>query len=98
MALFSYDKDGRTHLRGDLLITDINEYLNLTLPFDDADTLGGLVLNKLGRQPEPGDKIAIANLQIHVEQIDEFGVIDFSFELPSNSPVTVSEWEVATDE
>ncbi|MEM7032599.1 MAG: hemolysin family protein [Chloroflexota bacterium] len=98
MALISYDKDGRTHLRGDLLITDINEYLNLTLPFDEADTLGGLVLTKLGRPPKQGDKIVVANLQIHVESVADTGVIEFSFDTPSSEPVSINEWEVASDE
>ncbi|MFN2189847.1 MAG: hemolysin family protein, partial [Candidatus Promineifilaceae bacterium] len=41
-ALVSIDDQGLVHLRGDLLVSDVNEYLSLQLP-DTADTLSGLV-------------------------------------------------------
>ena len=54
--LVSLDHDGRLHLRGDLLLADVNEYLELDLPDDSADTLGGLIISVLGRQPVEGMK------------------------------------------
>ena len=98
MALISYDKDGRTHLRGDLLITDINEYLNLDLPYEEADTLGGLVFSLLGRPPREGDEITINDLVIKVESISESGVSEFSFNTPISGPFRVGEWEITSRE
>ncbi|MBI4771594.1 MAG: HlyC/CorC family transporter, partial [Chloroflexi bacterium] len=52
----STDRAGRLHLRGDLLVADVNEFLNLKLPEDQADTLGGLLMTALGRIPRVGDE------------------------------------------
>ena len=93
MALISYDRDGRTHLRADLLVTDINEYLNLNLPFEEADTLGGLVFSRLARPPKIGDEITITKLVIRVDAVDDLRITEISFQLPSTGPITVSEWE-----
>lgn len=97
-ALISLDADGRIYLRGDLLVTDVNEYLNLELP-DVADTLGGLILSELGRPPEVGDEITSGDSVIRVETMDDLSVTEVSL-LPSSSNVIsqVGEWEVADHE
>jgi CBS domain containing-hemolysin-like protein len=94
-ALISLDAEGRIYLRGDLLVTDVNEYLNLELP-DVADTLGGLVLSELGRPPEVGEEITAGNTVIRVETMDDLSVTEVSL-LPGSSSVIshVGEWEVA---
>jgi putative hemolysin len=98
MALISYDKAGRTHLRADLLIADINEYLSLDLPNDEADTLGGLVFSKLGRPPVVGDEVTINDLAIRVEAIADLGISEISFQLPTTGDFKIGEWEVAPHE
>ena len=97
-ALISYGTAGRTHLRGDLLISDVNEYFDLELPDEEADTLGGLVFMKLGRPPVVGDEVTINNLNFRVESVADLGIAEISFQLPSSSPVKIGEWEVASDE
>jgi CBS domain containing-hemolysin-like protein len=94
-ALISLDAVGRFYLRGDLLVSDVNEYLNLELA-DVADTLGGLILSQLGRPPEVGDEITSGNTVIRVEAMDDLSVIEVSL-LPEKSNIIsqVSEWEVA---
>jgi CBS domain containing-hemolysin-like protein len=94
-ALISLDAEGRFYLRGDLLVSDVNEYLNLELA-DVADTLGGLILSQLGRPPEVGDEITSGNTVIRVEAMDDLSVIEVSL-LPEKSNIIsqVSEWEVA---
>jgi len=98
MALISYDKAGRTHLRADLLIADINEYLNLDLPNEEADTLGGLVFSRLGRPPVVGDEVTIKGLTIRVEAIADLGISEISFRLPTTGDFKIGEWEVAPNE
>ncbi|MFZ0546609.1 MAG: hemolysin family protein [Candidatus Promineifilaceae bacterium] len=97
-ALISLDAEGRIYLRGDLLVSDVNEYLNLDLP-DVADTLGGLVLSELGRPPEVGDEISTGNTVIRVEAMDDLSVLEVSLlPGPSNVISQVGEWEVAKHE
>ncbi len=95
MALISRDKEGRIHLRGDLLVTDVNEYLELNLPEETADTLGGLLFSELGKPPNEGDELLLGNIQIRVEVVADWGIQEVSILLPSPDPIApYSEWEV----
>jgi putative hemolysin len=98
MALIARDKEGRIYLRGDLLIADVNEYLELSLP-DTADTLSGLVFSKLGRPPRVGDQVSFGNTVIQVEGLEGLGVAEISLKLPpSGMAIPFSEWEVVDHE
>ena len=97
-ALISLDAEGRIYLRGDLLVSDVNEYLNLELP-DVADTLGGLVLSELGRPPEVGEEITTGDMVVRVEAMDDLSVAEVSLlPGPANMISQVGEWEVADHE
>jgi len=59
--------DGLTRL------ADWEELAGVTLSEEDheaVDTLGGLVMTRLGRIPEVGDKIEVDGLTLHVEELD----------------------------
>ncbi|MAT98437.1 MAG: hemolysin [Anaerolineaceae bacterium] len=96
MALIAKDKDGRIYLRADLLVTDVNEYLELHLPEDNADTLGGLVFSELGRLPAVGDKVTFGDIIIRVEAMSDPGVSEVSLKLPptQSAEEPFIEWEV----
>lgn len=99
MALIARDKDGRIYLRGDLLISDVNEYLELNLPEEAADTLSGLVFNVLGRPPVDQEEVTVGDINIRVEAMADLGVSEVSLLLPtSGTAMTFSEWEVADHE
>ena len=95
MALISRDKNGRIYLRGDLLVTDVNEYLELQLP-EDHDTLSGLVLSELGRRAKIGDTVSVGNTSLQVEALADPGVSEVSITLPpmEESEESFIEWEV----
>jgi CBS domain containing-hemolysin-like protein len=97
-ALISVDNEGRVHLRGDLLVDDVNEYLELELP-DTADTLSGLVISELGRPPEVGDELVVGETVIRVETMADRGVSEVSLQ-NSNADIRsrVGEWEVGDHE
>jgi CBS domain containing-hemolysin-like protein len=95
MALIARDREGRVYLRGDLLISDVNEYLELNLPNEGADTLSGLLFSQLGRSPNVADEVAFGETQIRVEAMEDLGVSEVSLQLPPTEDVTpFSEWEV----
>jgi len=95
MALVSRDKEGRIHLRGDLLVSDVNEHLELQLPEETADTLSGLILSETGGSPNVGDEVTIGETVIRVESIEDLGVEEISIKLaPSNTVASYSEWEM----
>jgi putative hemolysin len=94
VPLISSDKEGHLHLRGDLLVTDVNEYLDLDLPASEADTLGGLVFGALGRLPAVGDEVTVGSegTTIRVEAIEGRSITEVSLRLPQATP-HINEWE-----
>ena len=98
MALISLDDQGRIHLRGDLLVTDVNEYLSLELP-DVADTVGGLILSQIGRPPKVGDEVTIGETVFRVEIMEDLGVTEVSIQKGTTGLATyVGEWEMSNHE
>lgn len=75
----------RLQVRGDVLIDDLNEALGLRLPPEEANTIGGLTLRELGRQPHPGDVVALHTLDrplsVRVETVLGHGVGAVSFDV-----------------
>ena len=51
-------------------LDDINDIMSVDLPTDEADTLGGLVYNLLGRVPEVGDSVEVTDLHLTVLDVD----------------------------
>lgn len=96
-ALIAKDKDGRIYLRADLLVADVNEYLELSLPEENADTLGGLVFSELGRPPVVGDTVTFGEIIIRVEAMADPSVSEVSLQLPitKSAEDPFIEWEVA---
>lgn len=55
---------------GSMTIDDFNESEGTELPQDGPRTLAGLVFDRLGRAAEPGDRISVAGLELHVLEVD----------------------------
>ncbi|NUM49098.1 MAG: HlyC/CorC family transporter, partial [Anaerolineales bacterium] len=50
-------------------LDEFNEIMDSALPKDEADTLGGLIYNKIGRVPKSGEEIQTDNILLIVEQV-----------------------------
>ncbi len=50
-------------------IHDVNEALDINLPEEEFDTIGGLVFNTIGRIPSPGDEVEIDGVKLKVERM-----------------------------
>ncbi len=61
--------DGVT-VPGDLEIDDLNRRYGLKLPGDDYQTVGGYVFGRLGRLPQPGDRVVIQGTALEVMEMD----------------------------
>lgn len=97
-ALIRVDKQGRVHLRADLLVSDVNEYLQLSLPTDGADTIGGLVFSELGRRPEVGAIVNLNEIAVKVEVMDDLRIAEVSIPASASFVIPqISEWEVKRD-
>lgn len=50
-------------------LDEFNEIMDSDLPTDEADTLGGLIYNKIGRVPKSGEEIRTEDIILTVEQV-----------------------------
>ncbi|MDJ0753478.1 MAG: hemolysin family protein [Ardenticatenaceae bacterium] len=81
-ALVYVGEKGLARFRWDWLVSDINEYFDLQLPEADVDTLSGLVISELGRQPQVGDSVVIDTTIVRVEAMDDKGISEVSISDP----------------
>ncbi len=63
------DKGGYT-VRALTRVEDFNEHFGCTLPDDEYDTIGGLVIHALGRMPRRGDAVQLTGMQFRVLRAD----------------------------
>ena len=54
---------------GMMSIDDFNDEFNANLSDEEADTIGGIILEKLGRLPRPGEEIDVENFKFIVNKI-----------------------------
>ncbi|MBA7631864.1 hypothetical protein ES703_39400 [subsurface metagenome] len=66
-------KDGTALVEGDTDTDEINEKLDTELPEKTAafESIGGFIVNKLGRIPQNGETIEFGNLRLSVVEADE---------------------------
>lgn len=50
---------GEIQISGDVLVREINEFLGLSLPENEADTAGGFVFGRVGRIGRVGDEVRV---------------------------------------
>jgi putative hemolysin len=62
------------NVAGRVLIEEINERFNTGFRCDDADTIAGLVLNKLGRPAEVGDEVEVNQVRLRVLSLDRLRI------------------------
>jgi CBS domain containing-hemolysin-like protein len=60
--------DTQLSIRGDTPINELNQILGWHLPTENVDTIGGLILNKIGRITAAGDSVTIKELTFTVEK------------------------------
>ena len=69
-------------VRGDLLLSDLNRLYDLDLTTDRAETVGGLIVDELGRPPVVGDTAEVAGLSLSVESVAGLAVSEAKIVLP----------------
>lgn len=65
----SYDVDSR------MLISDFNDELNLNIPTDDFDTIGGFVFDLFGRVPDKDETVKYENISFKIKEISGIKII-----------------------
>ena len=80
--------DGTYLVEGEVLLDDFNEIYPDSLVSDDANTVGGLVVEELGRAPQVGDVVEANGAELTVQEIDGLAVTRVVIRLPEEPPET----------
>lgn len=56
---------------GRINLDEVNDLMGCHLPVDDADTLGGLIYQLIGRVPRKGERLRVDGLALTVEQLSD---------------------------
>ncbi len=64
------EKVGRWRVKAQTEIADFNQVFGTSLPDDEFDTVGGLVIHRFGRLPKRGESVAIDGLRLTVLRAD----------------------------
>jgi len=62
--------DGAYRMDGRIPLGEVNEALGTNFESQDFESIGGLVLGRLGRVPEPGDEVSLDGYLLRVEEVD----------------------------
>ncbi len=57
-----------------MLITDVNKVLDIRIPTDQCDTIGGFVLMLLGHLPQKGEKVVYKDVEFNIEAAFKYGI------------------------
>jgi CBS domain containing-hemolysin-like protein len=52
-------------------LDDLNRLLDIHLPTDESDTLGGYIFSHLGKVPSVGDRFETEQFQVEVISVDD---------------------------
>lgn len=81
-SMFSFLAPNKVLVNGKTDIEDLNDALDLNIPFDDFKTIGGYVFGALGREPEPGDEVDFEELKFTVTEADGPRIVSLTIESP----------------
>jgi len=73
---------GRVTVRGDMLISYLNDTLEVDLPHEESHTVGGLVVDRLGRIALVGDTVEIRGIGLQVKAVEHHSVTEVCVTLP----------------
>ena len=62
--------DGVYRVDGKLSIDEVNEFLDVELPDEEWDTVGGLMLGLMGSIPDEGEEVPFRHLRFKAERVD----------------------------
>ena len=57
-----------------MLISEVNVALNIQIPTERCDTIGGFILMLLGRLPEKGEKIEYEDFEFNVDEVFKYRI------------------------
>ena len=68
-------------------LPDFNEYFNCGFNEDDADTIGGIVLQKFGHMPKKGETVVISHFEFKVTAADNRRIQTLQVTVPKSHTI-----------
>ncbi len=68
-------------------ITDLNEFLDVDIPLNGSDTIGGFVFNLFGKIPKQGDSISYDGLEFKIEKMDGHKIKKIRIKMNKNASI-----------
>jgi CBS domain containing-hemolysin-like protein len=62
--------DGRLWVRGDVPVDDLADLLDVSFESEEADTVSGLVIERLGRLPKVSEEVDVNGMRLRVEEME----------------------------
>lgn len=88
--------DGALHIDGATSILELAEKYEIHLPDGEYQTVGGFILDQLGRIPVAGDSFSVGRLTFSVLEVHKRRVVRVSVrKIPESVPEESSEWKIA---
>lgn len=72
----------RLRVQGALLLDELNQHFDLNLQYPEVDTVGGLIMSRLGQIPVPGDQVTADEILFVVETVEGRAVQNVCITLP----------------
>ena len=57
-----------------MLITDVNKVLDIRIPTNQCDTIGGFILLLLGHLPQKGETVVYEDVEFNIEAAFKYGI------------------------
>jgi CBS domain containing-hemolysin-like protein len=70
-------------VRGDVILDELNQHLDLTLAHPESETVAGLVMDLLGRMAHAGDAVTFGGVTFEVEAVDGRAIRTVLVRLPA---------------
>ena len=80
----TWEDEHTVRASGSMTIDDFEEAVGVQLPHTGSRTLAGLVLDRLGRRPDPGDTVALDGVDIRVDDVDGLRITGLRISLPGD--------------
>lgn len=90
-ALIARAEDGQVIVRGDMLTDMLGELLRIDLPHEASNTVGGMLLEQLGRVPKVGDQVELSGIDFRVEAITGRSVSQVSLKMQASMAEALEE-------
>lgn len=73
-------------VRGDLLLDELTQHYDLDVEDEEAETVGGLIMTRLGHVAQPGEVVEVQGWRFEVETLDGLAVNTALVTLPPTRP------------